>query len=288
MKNDLFNQETYPMRSALLSLLLCLLAVCLALPCNAAESQIQQRVWNVDGVERTALVYAPASAAKVATPIVFAFHGHGGTMNEAARRFAYHILWPDALVVYMQGLPTPGLLTDPNGTKSGWQNRAGIPGDRDLHFFDAVLASLRNDYKVDERRIYATGHSNGGGFTYLLWSARGDVFAALAPSAACAPTWAVRMQKPKPILHVAGEQDELVKFEWQKRTMEAVRSLNGCAADGIPWAQAGDIVATLYPSKTGTPFVSVIFPGPHKFPEEAAGLIVRFFKEQSRPQAATQ
>lgn len=203
-------------------------------------------------------------------------------MNYAARKFAYHTLWPEALVIYMQGLPTPGALTDPNGTMPGWQNRMGMQGDRDLHFFDAVLESLRHDYKVDERRIYATGHSNGGGFTYLLWSARGNVFAALAPAAAANPTRILNLQKPKPLLHVAGKQDELVRFEWQERTMEAVRILNGCAAEGIPWAKAGDIVATLYPSKTGAPFISAIYPGTHKFPEEAPGLIVKFFKEQAK------
>ncbi len=80
---------------------------------NAAEAQIEKRVWKVDGVERTALVYAPQSATKVATPRVFAFHGHGGTMNYAACTFAYHILWPDALVVYMQGLPTPSAFVEP-------------------------------------------------------------------------------------------------------------------------------------------------------------------------------
>ena len=50
-----------------------------------------------------------------------------------------------------------------------------------------MLTTLKKDYRVDEKRIYATGHSNGGGFTYLLWAARGDVFAAVAPCAAAAP-----------------------------------------------------------------------------------------------------
>ena len=39
-----------------------------------------------------------------------------------------------------------------------------------------MLKSLKQDYKVDEKRIFSTGHSNGGGFTYLLWSERPDVF----------------------------------------------------------------------------------------------------------------
>ena len=94
-------------------------------------------------------------------------------MKGAAANFAYHELWPEAIAVYMQGLNTPGALTDPEGKKPGWQKTVGDQNDRDLKFFDAVLATLKKDYKVDEKRIYATGHSNGGGFTYLLWAARG-------------------------------------------------------------------------------------------------------------------
>ena len=41
-------------------------------------------------------------------------------------------------------------------------------------FFDEVLASVKKDYKVDNKRIYVTGHSNGGSFTYILWAVRDD------------------------------------------------------------------------------------------------------------------
>ena len=54
---------------------------------------------------------------------------------------------------------------------------SGDQGDRDLKFFDEVLSTLKKEYKVDANRVYATGHSNGGAFTYLLWGERGDVFA---------------------------------------------------------------------------------------------------------------
>ena len=137
--------------------------------------------WKVDGAVREALVYAPATARSAPSPVVFAFHGHGGTMKYAANKFAIQKHWPEAIAVYMQGLNTPGTLTDPQGKLPGWQKTFGDQGDRDLKFFDAVLATLKKDYKVDENRIYATGHSNGGGFTYLLWAARGDVLAAVAP-----------------------------------------------------------------------------------------------------------
>ena len=139
----------------------------------AASESPTQMEWTVDGVTREALVYVPAAARTSPRPVVFAFHGHGGSMQNAARMFAYHQHWPEAIVVYMQGLPTPGRLTDPEGKKAGWQHSLGDQKDRDLHFFDAVLETLKTKYKVDEQRVYATGHSNGGGFTYLLWAARG-------------------------------------------------------------------------------------------------------------------
>ena len=134
---------------------------------QAAEN-LTRREWKVDGVVREGLVYVPAQARTNATPVVFAFHGHGGSMRNAARSFGYHALWPEAIVVYLQGLNTPGRLTDPDGKKPGWQSGIGDQSDRDLEFFDTVLASLQREARVDDKRIYATGHSNGGSFTYLL------------------------------------------------------------------------------------------------------------------------
>jgi polyhydroxybutyrate depolymerase len=233
--------------------------------------------WTIDGVAREGLVYAPPKAKTQISPVVFVFHGHGGSMRNTSRSFAIHLLWPEALVVYLQGLNTPGRLTDPDGKKPGWQHTAGGQGDRDLKLFDAVLAGLRRDYRVDDRRIYSTGHSNGGGFTYLLWAARGDVFAAMAPSAAAAA--AVRgVLKPKPVLHLAGEKDVLVKFAWQQETIAELKKLNQCG-EGRPW----DTHCTFYPSPLGTPVVTMIHPGTHAFPRTAPALIVKFFKEQAKP-----
>jgi polyhydroxybutyrate depolymerase len=236
--------------------------------------------WKVDGVTRTALVFAPPTKEGVHPPVVFAFHGHGGNSNQASRSFRYHTLWLEAVVVYMQGLPTPGALTDPEGRRNGWQKMRGDQKDRDLHFFDTVLATLRDKYKIEERRVYATGHSNGGSFTYLLWAERPEVFAAVAPSAAV-DARSVRRLKPKPALHVAGRKDPLVKFNWQERMMRAIRNVNGCSETGKEWAKN----ATIYPSSSGTPVVTYIHDGDHAFPPEASELIVRFFKETARPRS---
>jgi polyhydroxybutyrate depolymerase len=239
-------------------------------------AQEPQRVTvSVDGAEREALVYLPRKQSDRSAPVVFAFHGHGGIARNVARTFRFQEHWPEAIVVYMQGIPTPGRLTDPDGKRNGWQHDPGDHDDRDLMFFDALFDKLKNDHKVDATRVYATGHSNGAAFTYVLWAARGDHFAAFAPSAGSSRS--MRTIKPKPVLHIAGESDPLVKFAGQKRVIDTLRRINSCDSDGSEWAPH----CTLYPSPTGTPVVAFVHPGDHKYPAEAPPLIVRFFKEHS-------
>jgi polyhydroxybutyrate depolymerase len=247
-----------------------------------AADEPQRMEWKVDGVQREALVYVPQAAKTAESPVVFVFHGHGGAMKNTAKKFAMHQLWPEAIAVYPQGLNTPGKLTDPEGKLPGWQRSAGDQGDRDLKFFDAMLERLKSEAKVDPRRIYSTGHSNGGGFTYLLWSVRGDRFAAVAPCAASALAYAGTLT-PKPVFHLAGREDKLVKFAWQEQTIELLRKVNQCD-DGGPWDK--EKWCTLYPSKTVNPVVACIHPGGHELPDEVPAMIVRFFKEHAKPQSA--
>ena len=264
------------MKSHLSPIALVLPSLLLATTLNLHADGLARREWTVDGTTREALVHVPVQAKTESTPVIFAFHGHGGTMQHSARTFAYETHWPEAIVVYMQGLNTPGRLSDPEGKRPGWQKWSGDQEDRDLKFFDAVMKSLKADYRVDSKRIYATGHSNGGAFSYLLWEQRGEVFAAFAPSGS-ATGQKVTLSKPKPVLHLAGENDPLVLYSWQKATMDQVRKLNQCG-EGKEWEKT----CTWYESKVGAPMVTFIHQGKHAFPREAPAMIVKFFKEQKQ------
>ncbi|MFO0941930.1 MAG: hypothetical protein U0930_14360 [Pirellulales bacterium] len=234
-----------------------------------------QRQWTVGTDKREALIYVPESAKTTDSPVVFAFHGHGGNMRNASRMFPIHKLWPEAICVYMQGLNTPGQLTDPEGKKPGWQKAAGDQNDRDLKFFDAVLESLHKECKVDDSKIFSTGHSNGGGFTYLLLAERGDKLAAIAPSASAAAR-RFNDYKPKPTMHLMADNDPLVKSAWQVAMIDGLKKLNQCSMTAVPWA---DGACKLFKSPIGAPVVTMVHDQGHKFPDKGAELIVKFFKE---------
>lgn len=244
----------------------------------AVAGPLVRQEWTVDGVVREALVSIPNGAGQGdPLPVVFAFHGHGGSMQQASRSFPIHELWPGAIVVYPQGLPTPSPLVDRAGRQRGWQGLAGAQGDRDLRFFDVMLADLRARYRVDDKRIYATGHSNGGLFTYLLWAERGDTFAAFAPSAALLARGFEKF-KPKPVLHIGSPEDPLVKFDWQARMLDYVLKLNGCGP-----RRPDTTGYTTYPSSKGAEVAIYLHSGGHRYPAAAPELIVKFFQAHAKP-----
>lgn len=254
-----------------------LLVSLLAVVPGVAEP-LQRLTWTVAGTAREALAHMPTTIPLEGAPLVFVFHGHGGSMRQAARSMPIHEKWPEAVVVYPQGLPTPGQLTDKAGRRAGWQAHAGDQADRDLAFFDVIFADLTKKHRIDQRRMYSTGHSNGGGFTYLLWAERGEKFAALAPSSALLSRGFQKF-KPKPLLHVASQEDRLVKFAWQERMLGFVLQLNGCGSFR-PDASG----YTSYPSSTGHEVAVYLHSGGHAYPSETApGLIVKFFQSHALP-----
>jgi polyhydroxybutyrate depolymerase len=232
--------------------------------------------WTIDGVERRALVYPPAIDRGRPAPAVFAFHGHGGNPRRAAREMQIQDSWPDAVVVYPQGLPTASAV-DPKGRFPGWQRTPGEDGDRDLKFFDAALATVRARWRIDPDRIYAAGFSNGAIFTYLLWAERAPVFAAFA---ACAgKIWPpTAPDLPKPLVVIAGERDRVLPVAEQREAIRTACRIDGCVAQP---RRCGPMCES-HRSSRGAPVETWIHPGGHVFPPWAGAAVVRFFRDHPR------
>jgi polyhydroxybutyrate depolymerase len=242
-------------------------------PALACAADPAPSSFNVDGTPRDALIFTPSSG-NSSVPVVFVFHGHGGSMYNIARSLHLQTEWPAAIVVYMQGLPIQSKI-DPEGKQAGWQHYLGEAGDRDLRFFDAVLTSLRENYRVDNGRIYATGFSNGGAFTYCLWRNRPTMFAAVAPIAGL-PWPTESPTTPKPALIIAGENDKLIPIKKQEEIIAQIRQMDSASASQ---PQARDDGTTFYDSSIGTPVATLIHAGGHQLPPNAAILIADFFRD---------
>jgi polyhydroxybutyrate depolymerase len=236
---------------------------------------LERQTWMVDGTTRTALVSNPKPSTSGPVPLVFVFHGHGGTSANAARTFRTHAFWPEAIVIYPQGLPTVGQVTDPEGKLPGWQHVPGGEKDRDLKFVDVLLAWAKEKYRVDSARLFVAGHSNGGSMTYVLWAARGDRFAAFAPSSSVFRPDVIKSARPKPAFVVAGHQDPLVPFAAQRRSLDGLLALNQAPREGEPWSGG----ARRHTSRIGADVVAYIHSGGHQMPPDAGELMVKFFKE---------
>ncbi len=230
--------------------------------------------FKVEGAVRTAIACIPEKPSHA--PLVFIWHGHGGSAQHSLTHYAVHRYWPEAIVLYMNGMPTKGR-TDPEGNKPGWQKQKGEYGDRDLKLFDAALKWAKETYHIDPNRVYAGGHSNGGAFTYLLWSDRRSDLAAVAASGAGFGRNAL-YAKPLPALIIAGQKDQLVSFSFQMLSLKAALRINKCDPKGAPAGQ----MMELHKSSIGADVLTYIYPGDHTMPVDTGQKMAEFFKKYKR------
>ncbi len=73
-----------------------------------------------------------------------------------------------------------------------------------------------------------------------------------------------------------------VKYAWQKLMIAKVKELNGCSESGQAWHSTKELIGTQFASTSGTPLVTLIHSGGHKFLDETPPLIVKFFQEHSK------
>lgn len=235
-----------------------------------AQAQAGETVkFKVGDVERTALVFRPTK--KTANPpVLFMFHGHGGGSRQAAVQWRYHTTWPEAVVIYPQGLPGWKGKTDPEGVRAGWQGAPGQLEDRDIKFYDEMVKWATKEFKSEASRTFVTGHSNGSLMTWVLQTSRGDKAAGYAGVCAPGALW-FRNAPVKPMFVVMGTEDELVGIRGMRIFSQSAVSRNGgkdpvTRKDGVK----------VYTGKQ--PVWVWEYEGGHKPPTDAGAKVVEFFK----------
>lgn len=170
------------------------------------------RSLTVNGLERTYVVHVPPGLdPQKPAPVVLALHG--ATMT-------------GPLMAWFSGLNAKAdeagfIVVYPNGTgrrSSYFWNAGNCCGEAahdrvdDVAFIRAVLGDLTRMHRIDPKRVFATGLSNGAMMAYRLASELPDRIAAVAPVAGTMATDDCRPTRPVPVLHVHGTDDEYVPF----------------------------------------------------------------------------
>ncbi|KAH6604450.1 carbohydrate esterase family 1 [Trichoderma cornu-damae] len=126
------------------------------------------------GGNRTYRVHLPNNYKRGSPrPLIIAYHGVGeNSVNfETITQFSNSSVNPNMIVVY------------PAGVNGSWEGPTyAAPGVSDKVFTTDLVKRIKQNYCVDEARVYATGHSNGGGFvgTLACSAEHGGQFAAFA------------------------------------------------------------------------------------------------------------
>jgi polyhydroxybutyrate depolymerase len=234
-------------------------------------------VWyQVGGVQRAAVVVVPKALSRP-VPLVFVFHGHGGSGPNIERKFDIEGLWPDAIVVYPDGLVGHKGVTDPAGVETGWQTKLGESGNRDIAFYDAMLGALRSNLPVDGDRIYLMGHSNGSAFVSLLLNQRGGAIAATANLSSQPSARLLDGDPVRSMFMSMGKSDPIVPFANQQRSIPLAEHKLG--VDRNAATVNGDLRSEK--GQGNIELETYIYAGGHEPPPEVPRLVVEFFRRHT-------
>ena len=137
---------------------------------------------NHNGVEREYLLHVPELyTGAIAVPLVMNFHGGGGTATGQMYLADMRPIADTAnfILVYPQGLHLD------NGGSTHWNSMLLSDSNKstvdDFGFIDALINELSLTYNIDQKRLYATGFSNGADIAFTLGCYLNNSIAAVAP-----------------------------------------------------------------------------------------------------------
>lgn len=166
---------------------------------------------------RTIYVYAP-SGLSPKSPLLLSLHGMDQDPKYQQENTHWEAVADTAgfVVVYPRG-----------GTGfSTWD----ISGDQDTKWVLAIIDQMVKDYDIDAKRVYLSGFSMGGMFTYHSMGKIADRIAAFAPCSGYLMGGAGVAMRPVPIFHSHGTDDSVVGYSGLENNLGSYRKQFNCPA----------------------------------------------------------
>lgn len=169
---------------------------------------------TVNGTTRKMKVYVPDNTPSGAA-LVIACHG----MNQDAN-------WHDSNSKWAAVSDTAKfVLVFPEGIDRGWD----ISGNRDVNFVCAIIDKMEKNHNINTGRVYLTGFSMGGMFTYHCANRISEKIAAFVPvSGYPMGDKSAYSTRPVPIMHVHGTGDDVCVFSGAQPTLNNWINRNEC------------------------------------------------------------
>lgn len=234
-------------------LLVGILVVSLTSCGQALSANDTDRKLTVNGMQRSYRLHIPPGL-DLAQPasLVIAFHGVGDDPAEMERLTGLNQIADRSRF----------LLVYPNGIGQSWNAGGKCCGEAltknidDIAFVREILSDLETVVRVDTKRIYATGFSNGGALADRLACEMPDVFAAVASVAGILAYSPCQAQQPIAVLHMHGLADPILPYKgggaFAIRPVEEIMSswaeLDGCGGSPTVDNPAKTVKHTTYAS----------------------------------------
>merc|ERR1712117_635455 len=216
-----------------------LLSLASADPCDSPSTSSLQfhRTVESDGEIREYRLSAPNSDAGTKLPIVAAFHGGGGAGYPFPQEVEFDQLGEQEkfIMIYAVAQERPA-------SEGEWYLNSANTSFEDLNYLEAMVDQLKEEYCVDESRLYGIGYSLGSMFSYEIACHLNRRFAAVASYAGTMPV------EPKTcdlgqsiaVLDIHGKLDTFVNYyeewDWKEGEFVYVGTMKDVPSNVAYWA----------------------------------------------------
>jgi polyhydroxybutyrate depolymerase len=239
------------------------LFVAAIIPASAQQVASEDLKFAVGAVERRAILVNAAPAGQM-RPVVLVIHGGRGSAEQQRERTGFDAvaLREGFTVVYPEGT---ALTMGGHAWNTGYLLRRQVGEADDIAYFDALIDLLIRQHRVDPKRVYMTGGSNGAMMMYVYAVKRAEKLAAIAPVVGAMFTFDEKPSVPLPILMINGAKDNEVPLEGG---MSRNRMVSG--AQGAPFKSLSDTIDFWVKANRSEPKATVVVTGGYTTTTHAA------------------
>ena len=205
-----------------------------------------------DNLQRDYILYVPATYnASNPTPLVFNFHGYTSNASDQMWYGDFRSIADTAGFIIAHPMGT----LDNSGI-THWNVGWGGSSVDDIGFTSALIDSISAAYSINLNRVYSTGMSNGGYFSYHLACNLSTKIAAIASVTGTMSQFTYNNcnpQHPTPVMEIHGTADAVVDYSSIPNVMDYwviynqcdtqsvftsipnINTLDGCTAEHFVW-----------------------------------------------------